>query len=28
MLGYDVMRINAMPVEERVKIILQEIEKG
>jgi predicted ATPase len=28
MLGYEVMRINAMPVEERVKIILQEIKKG
>lgn len=28
MLGYDVMRINAMPVEERVKIVLHEIEKG
>ena len=28
MLGYEVMRINAMPVKERVKIILQEIKKG
>jgi len=28
MLGYDVIRINAMPVEDRVKVVLQEIEKG